>query len=136
RRGRRDPRRLNTGEALDFWRVEEIDRGKLLRLRAEMKVPGGAWLELRVSEGPAGADGRPVGSHLDQRAVFFPRGLAGRAYWYSILPFHGVVFQGMITNITGAAEREMAAVQETGAVQEAGAVQETAGAKDTESAAD
>ena len=78
-----------------------------------MKVPGGAWLELRVSEGPAGADGRPVGSHLDQRAVFFPRGLAGRAYWYSILPFHGVVFQGMITNITGAAEREMAAVQET-----------------------
>ena len=136
RRGRRDPRRLNTGEALDFWRVEEIDRGKLLRLRAEMKVPGGAWLELRVSEGPVGADGRPVGSHLDQRAVFFPRGLAGRAYWYSILPFHGVVFQGMITNITGAAEREMAAVQETGAVQEVGAVQETAGAKDTESAAD
>ncbi|WP_407809888.1 DUF2867 domain-containing protein, partial [Staphylococcus aureus] len=66
----------------------------------------------------------------DQRAVFFPRGLAGRAYWYSILPFHGVVFQGMITNITGAAEREMAAVQETGAVQE------RAGAKDTESAAD
>src|SRR3546814_13942611 len=100
-----------------------------------MKVPCGAGLELRVSEGPAGADGRPVGSHLDQRPVFFPRGLACRAYWYTILPFHGVVFQGMITNITGAAEREMAAVQETGAVQEAGAVQETAGAKDTERAA-
>ncbi|OYD69271.1 SDR family oxidoreductase [Rhodococcus sp. OK302] len=99
RRGRRDRRRLNTGEALDFWRVEEIDRGRLLRLRAEMKVPGGAWLELRVSEGTDG------GSHLDQRAVFFPRGLAGRMYWYAILPFHGVVFQGMITNITGAAER-------------------------------
>ncbi len=50
----------STRAKLDFWRVEEIDRGKLLRLRAEMKVPGGAWLELRVSEGPAGADGRPV----------------------------------------------------------------------------
>lgn len=105
RRGRRDPRHLNTGEALDFWRVEEIDRGKLLRLRAEMKVPGGAWLELRVSEGPAGPDGQAVGSHLDQRAVFFPRGLAGRLYWYSILPFHGVVFEGMIANITSTAER-------------------------------
>lgn len=97
RRGRRDPHHLYNGEALDFWRVEEIDRGKLLRLRAEMKVPGGAWLEFKVS--PDGA-----GSRLDQRAVFFPKGLFGRLYWYSVLPFHGVIFQSMVNNITKAAQ--------------------------------
>lgn len=98
RRGRRDAHRLYKGEALDFWRVEEIERGSLLRLRAEMKVPGGAWLEMRVSP-------HPDGSELHQRAVFFPRGLLGRLYWFSILPFHGVIFQGMVRNITRAAER-------------------------------
>ena len=98
-RGRRNPRRLNTGDPLDFWRVEKIERHALLRLRAEMRAPGGAWLEWRVSAlGP----GR---SRLDQRAVFFPRGLAGRLYWYGILPFHGVIFRGMTSNITRAAER-------------------------------
>ena len=80
-------------------------------------------------------DGRWVRISISVR-FFFPRGLAGRAYWYSILPFHGVVFQGMITNITGAAEREMAAVQETAGTQETAGVQESAGAKDTKSAAD
>ncbi|EOM77847.1 SDR family oxidoreductase [Rhodococcus rhodnii] len=98
-RGRRNPHRLNVGDPLDFWRVEAIERGSLLRLRAEMRAPGGAWLEWRVGEL---GDGR---SRLDQRAIFFPRGIAGRAYWYGILPFHGVIFRGMITNITGAAER-------------------------------
>ncbi|WP_149359186.1 SDR family oxidoreductase [Lolliginicoccus suaedae] len=98
RRGRRDARHLYKGEALDWWRVEEIEPPRLLRLRAEMKVPGGAWLEMRVH--PSG-----TGSQLDQRAVFFPKGLFGRLYWYSILPFHGVIFSGMVKNMTRTAER-------------------------------
>lgn len=97
RRGRRDPRRLRVGDALDFWRVEEIDRGRLLRLRAEMKLPGLAWLELSVE--PLG-DGS---STYRQRALFLPKGLLGHAYWWSIAPFHGVVFAGMARNIAAAA---------------------------------
>jgi len=97
RRGRRDATRLAQGDALDFWRVEEIRRGSFLRLRAEMKVPGKAWLELSAEPDPAG------GSIYRQRAVFFPAGLAGRAYWYAILPFHGVIFAGMANRITAAA---------------------------------
>jgi uncharacterized protein YbjT (DUF2867 family) len=99
-RGRRDARRLQTGDALDFWRVEKIERGTLLRLRAEMRAPGGAWLEWRVRPGDAGT------ARLDQRAIFFPRGIAGRVYWYAILPFHGVIFKGMVNNITGTAARQ------------------------------
>ncbi|MEU7616886.1 SDR family oxidoreductase [Micromonospora rifamycinica] len=93
RRGRRDPHRLQVGEALDFWRVEEIVPGTLLRLRAEMRLPGRAWLELRAE--PAG-DGR---SRYVQRAVFLPRGLPGHLYWLSVAPFHAVVFGGMARNI-------------------------------------
>ena len=100
RRGRRSATELHNGDALDFWRVETIERGSLLRLRAEMKVPGLAWLEMRAT--PA-EDGR--GSIYDQRAVFFPRGLGGRLYWFSILPFHGVIFTGMANRITAAAEK-------------------------------
>lgn len=101
-RGRRDARRLQTGDALDFWRVERIERGTLLRLRAEMRAPGGAWLEWRVHS--AG----PHISRLDQRAIFFPRGIAGRLYWYAILPFHGIIFKGMVNNITGTATHRAA----------------------------
>ena len=97
RRGRRHPQSLYVGESLDFWRVEEIEPGRLLRLRAEMKVPGLAWLELGVAEDERGAT-------YTQRAVFAPRGLAGHAYWWSVAPFHGVVFGGMLRNITGTAE--------------------------------
>lgn len=97
RRGRRDAVRLAPGDALDFWRVEAIERGSFLRLRAEMRVPGSAWLELRVEP-----DGE--GSSYRQRAVFFPRGLLGRAYWYAIVPLHGIVFAGMANRITAAAE--------------------------------
>jgi hypothetical protein len=100
RRGRRSATELHTGDALDFWRVETIEHGSLLRLRAEMKVPGLAWLEMRVTPGESGS-----GSVYDQRAVFFPRGLGGRLYWFAILPFHGVIFTGMATRITAAAER-------------------------------
>jgi len=98
RRGRRDPDDLRVGESLDFWRVEEIVDGQLLRLRAEMKLPGAAWLELGVEE----RDGRTV---LRQRALFHPRGLAGHAYWWAVAPFHGVVFGGMLANLARAAER-------------------------------
>jgi hypothetical protein len=97
RRGRRDPQELLIGEACDFWRVEEVVPGRLLRLRAEMKVPGLAWLEFHVSPAPGG------GTTLRQRATFFPHGLAGQAYWYSVLPFHGVVFPTMVTRISAAA---------------------------------
>lgn len=97
-RGRRSRARLGVGDALDFWRVEAIEPGRMLRLRAEMKVPGLAWLELRASPDEGG------GSRYDQRAVFFPLGLAGRLYWLAVLPFHGVVFAGMAARITETAE--------------------------------
>ncbi|HEY4461959.1 MAG TPA: SDR family oxidoreductase [Streptosporangiaceae bacterium] len=99
RRGRRDPRHLLVGDALDFWRVEAITPGSLLRLRAEMKLPGLAWLELSAGRDSGGR------TTYRQRAIFQPRGLAGHAYWRSISPFHGAVFGGMLRNITAAAER-------------------------------
>jgi uncharacterized protein YbjT (DUF2867 family) len=98
RRGRRDRDRLQVGEALDWWRVEELEPGRLLRLRAEMKVPGRAWLEMSVT--PDGPDR----SRYAQRAVFLPRGLAGHAYWASVVPFHAFVFAGMARNIARGAE--------------------------------
>jgi hypothetical protein len=102
RRGRRHPDRLAVGDALDFWRVEDVERGggaadSLLRLRAEMKVPGLAWLEMRAVPTAGGA-------RYEQRAVFFPRGLAGRLYWLAVLPFHGFIFAGMANRIVAAAE--------------------------------
>lgn len=100
RRGRRHPDELHTGEVLDFWRVEQIDHGRFLRLRAEMRVPGLAWLEMTVTPADDG------GSMYRQRAVFFPRGLGGRLYWFSILPFHGVIFSGMANRITATAAAE------------------------------
>ncbi|HEX3963909.1 MAG TPA: SDR family oxidoreductase [Trebonia sp.] len=99
RRGRRDPRHLLAGDALDFWRVEAIEPGRLLRLRAEMKLPGLAWLEMSVGQDDDGL------TTYRQRAIFQPRGLAGHAYWRSIEPFHGIVFGGMLQNITATAER-------------------------------
>ncbi|CAM5660947.1 MULTISPECIES: SDR family oxidoreductase [Streptomyces] len=97
RRGRRDASRLRVGDSLDFWRVEEIEPGRLLRLRAEMRLPGLAWLEMRALTGP---DGR---TRYRQRALFHPRGLLGHAYWWSVSPFHAIVFGGMARNIARAA---------------------------------
>ncbi|GGI85085.1 SDR family oxidoreductase [Pseudarthrobacter scleromae] len=97
-RGRRHPHTLATGEVVDWWRVERIDRGKLLRLRAEMRAPGRAWLELSVE--PDGA-----GSRYRQRAIFFPKGLSGRLYWLAVLPFHSLIFPAMARNITTAAQK-------------------------------
>ncbi|MGW2489442.1 SDR family oxidoreductase [Streptomyces sp. NPDC001606] len=98
RRGRRDANRLRVGDSLDFWRVEEIEPGRLLRLRAEMRLPGLAWLEMTVGRDP---QGRTV---YRQRALFHPHGLAGHAYWWGVAPFHAAVFGGMLRNIAAAAE--------------------------------
>ncbi|MFE7210199.1 SDR family oxidoreductase [Streptomyces sp. NPDC001698] len=100
RRGRRDAQRLRAGDSLDFWRVEEIEPGRLLRLRAEMRLPGLAWLEMRVG---TDARGRTL---YRQRAVFHPHGLLGHAYWWSVSPFHALVFGGMARNIAGAAAEQ------------------------------
>lgn len=105
-RGRRHPHRLVAGEVVDWWRVERIDRGRLLRLRAEMRAPGRAWLELSVEP-----DG--TGSRYRQRAIFFPKGLSGRLYWLGVLPFHSLIFPAMSRNITAAARR-IAAAEVTG----------------------
>jgi hypothetical protein len=93
RRGRRDPDELRAGEALDFWRVEAVEAGRSLRLRAEMKVPGRAWLEFQSLPQPGG------GTLLTQTAYFAPRGVAGLLYWYVLYPIHGFIFSGMIRKI-------------------------------------
>lgn len=99
RRGRRDPEELRPGEAVDFFRVAEVDpeRGRLL-LQAEMKVPGTAWLGWSIEE-------TPEGSRLTQSARFVPRGIVGRLYWYSLLPFHAAIFKRMAREIARAAEQ-------------------------------
>ena len=89
RLGRRDPNRLRVGDALDFWRVEEIVPGRLLRLRGELKLPGRAWLEYRVL--PEKGESR-----LIQTAYFEPKGLPGLAYWYLLYPVHVAIFRGML----------------------------------------
>ncbi len=99
RRGRRDAHDLYVGDALDFWRVEELEEGRLLRLRAEMRLPGLAWLEFHVEH-----DDSPGTTCLQQRATFAPRGLFGHVYWWAVTPFHGIVFGSMVRNITRAAE--------------------------------
>jgi uncharacterized protein YbjT (DUF2867 family) len=105
-RGRRDPDRLLPGDTLDWWRVEAVDPGRMLRLRAEMRVPGLAWLEFTVVR-DSDHDGRRT-TALRQRALFHPRGVAGHAYWWAVWPFHGLVFGSMQRNIARAAEREPA----------------------------
>ena len=102
RRGRRDAERLRVGDALDFWRVEEIEPGRMLRLRAEMRLPGPAWLEMYAEPDGAG------GSRYRQRALFHPHGLAGHLYWWAVSPFHAVVFGGMARNIARTAARAAA----------------------------
>jgi uncharacterized protein YbjT (DUF2867 family) len=93
RRGRRDPHTLLVGDALDFWRVEALERPKLLRLRAEMRMPGLAWLEFKVAPK---ADG---GCTVTQRAIYAPKGLLGHAYWWSVWPMHGLVFPSMAKSV-------------------------------------
>ena len=99
RRGRRHPDTLRVGDALDFWRVEAVERDRLLRLRAEMKVPGRAWLQFEVS-------GSGTGSTIRQTAIFEPRGLAGLLYWYVLFPVHGLIFGGMLRGIAAASAKK------------------------------
>jgi uncharacterized protein YbjT (DUF2867 family) len=99
RRGRRDPDDLVVGDSLDWWRVEEIEEGRFLRLRAEMRLPGLAWLELEVGDCEGGT------TTFRQRALFHPHGAAGHAYWWAVWPFHGIVFGSMQRNIARTAER-------------------------------
>ena len=97
RRGRRHPDDLRVGDPLDFWRVEELVPDTLMRLRAEMHVPGRAWLEYSIQ--PEGS-----GTRLVQSARFHPRGLWGRLYWYSLLPFHALIFGRLAARLAAAAE--------------------------------
>ena len=111
RRGRRDAERILEGEALDFWRVECVESPKdthrlqehphepgraLLRLRAEMRVPGKAWLQWEILPGREGHAGW---THVRQTALFEPHGLPGTLYWYAMLPAHGFIFPGMLRGI-------------------------------------
>lgn len=98
RRGRRDPEQVYVGDVLDFWRVEVFDPPRRLRLRAEMKLPGRAWLEFEVT-------GDERGSVIRQTAEFDPLGLPGLMYWYGVYPLHQWVFAGMLRGIARAAEK-------------------------------
>jgi uncharacterized protein YbjT (DUF2867 family) len=97
RRGRRHPERIEPGEALDFWRVVRTEPGRMLELHAEMKLPGEAWLTFEARE-------RGDGSTLIQRAIFVPRGLVGRLYWWAMFPFHLLIFRRMAQRIASEAE--------------------------------
>jgi hypothetical protein len=89
RRGRKNPKEITTGETLDFWRVIYANRSeKRLLLYAEMKLPGEAWLEFKIETGT-----------LHQTATFRPLGLLGRIYWHAVMPFHGIIFKGMIKKL-------------------------------------
>jgi len=99
RRGRRDPVDLQVGDAVDFWRVESVEPGRRLRLAAEMRLPGRAWLEFEVTA-------TAIGSCIRQTAIFDPVGLAGLAYWYALYPVHRLIFAGMLWGIVRAAVRK------------------------------
>jgi uncharacterized protein YbjT (DUF2867 family) len=99
RRGRRHPDAVHPGESLDFWRVEAMEPDRLIRLRAEMRVPGKAWLEFRSDPQP---DGR---TRLTQTAYFAPHGLLGFLYWYGLYPIHAFIFRGMIRKVADRARR-------------------------------
>jgi uncharacterized protein YbjT (DUF2867 family) len=98
RRGRLHPHHLSAGDPLDFWRVESLAQDNLVRLRAEMRLPGDAWLQWQIEP-----DGN--GATITQTARFHPRGLLGRLYWIIVAPFHRFIFPGLLTGICADAER-------------------------------
>ena len=105
RRGRRHPDELRAGDTLDFWRVEAIVPGSLLRLRAEMKVPGRAWLQFKAE---------PIDdthTRLSQSAMFDPKGLFGFLYWYFLYPIHGFIFGSMIRKLAWMSESINATIE-------------------------
>ena len=89
---------MRIGEALDFWRIEAVEDGRSIRLRAEMKLPGKGWLQFQVEPQSA------MRSELIQTALFEPKGLAGVLYWFFLYPVHRLIFNGMIQGIAEAAE--------------------------------
>ncbi len=99
RRGRRDPEHVQVGDAVDFWRVEAVEPDRRLRLAAEMRLPGRAWLEFEVEPTAEGA-------RIRQTAEFDPAGVFGLAYWYALYPLHRLVFAGMLRGIAVAARTE------------------------------
>lgn len=99
RRGRPASEIIRAGDTIDFWRVEAFEPGHFLRLAAEMKLPGRAWLEFEVV-------GDNSLSTIRQTAIFDPVGLSGLAYWYALYPVHQLVFGGMLRRIVDAALRE------------------------------
>ncbi len=107
RRGRRHPDELRVGDALDFFRVEAYEPPTLLRLQAEMKVPGAAWLEWRISSDDKG------NTRLRQLARFHPRGVAGRAYWWILLPIHKIIWKQLAERLTRSAEQATSGSQGT-----------------------
>lgn len=109
RRGRRHPTRVVPGDALDFWRVEAFEPDRMLRLRAEMKLPGRAWLQFEV-------DAEGEGARIRQTAIFDPVGVAGRLYWYGLLSVHAVIFGGMLGSIGHRARALGAAPSTSGTV--------------------
>ena len=100
RRGRRHPNAVRAGDALDFWRVEAVEPDRVLRLRAEMKVPGKAWLQYEVNCLENG------NAQLVQSAYFAPKGLFGLLYWYILYPLHGLIFSGLIKEVKKLTEAE------------------------------
>ncbi len=107
KRGRRNPTQISWGETVGFWRVSEIQRGRRLTLRAEMRLPGDAILDFTLT--PLDSPAEAPRTRLVQTARFRPRGLAGLAYWYAVLPFHGLVFNGLLDGIVTTAERGLQA---------------------------
>ena len=100
RRGRRDPEKLVPGDTVDFWRVETIEKNRLLRLSAEMKLPGRAWLQFEVQE-------EETHSTIRQTALFDPVGTLGIFYWYSLYLVHSFIFKGMLLGIVRAIEQDI-----------------------------
>lgn len=100
RRGRRDPDVLLAGDPLDFFRVSRIEPGRFLQLEVEMKVPGRAWLQFEVDE-------EASGSRIRLSAIYDPIGLLGLLYWYSMYPFHLLIFKGMLRQIASRADRNV-----------------------------
>ena len=106
RRSRRRSEDLDPGDALDFWRVEAIEPERMLRLRAEMRVPGRAWLQFETVPVPGGTE-------IRQTAIFDASGLLGLAYWYALYPVHRLIFAGMLREIAARARREPASETKT-----------------------
>ena len=110
RRGRRNRSDVRVGDAVDFWRVEAVEDERLLRLRAEMKVPGKAWLQFEIEPEAPAPDGTPR-TCVTQTAFYEPKGLLGLAYWYALVPVHPAIFKGMIRELGRRAEKREAAAE-------------------------